>query len=89
MSRVLRFTVLAVSLAFLAHAPASGAAKLRVVATLPDLWALTRAVTGDLVSVDLATRFGQNPHDIEIRPSQILLVKRADILVRNGLEEDA
>src|SRR5207245_8761325 len=60
-----------------------------VVATLPDLWALTRAVTGDLVSVELATRFGQNPHDMEIRPSQILLVKRADILVRNGLEEDA
>ena len=89
MTRVRRFTVLAVSLALLAYAPTSGAAKLRVVATLPDLWALTRAVTGDLVSVELATRFGQNPHDQEIRPSQILLVKRADILVRNGLEEDA
>ena len=69
--------------------PASGAATLRVVATLPDLWALIRAVTGELVSVELATRFGQNPHDMEIRPSQILLLKRADILVRNGLEEDA
>src|SRR5260370_42552897 len=89
MTRVLRFTVFAVFLALLAYAPSSGAAKLRVVATLPDLWALTRAVAGDLVSVELATRFGQNPHDMEIRPSQILLVKRADILVRNGLEEDA
>ena len=57
-------------------------------AILPYLWALTRAVTGDLVSVELATRFGQNSHDLEIRPSEILL-KRADILVRNGLEEDA
>src|SRR5438128_5438133 len=82
-------TVFAVFLALLAYAPASGAAQLRVVATLPDLWTLTRAVTGDLVSVELATRFGQNPHDMEIRPSQILLIKRADILVRNGLEEDA
>ena len=37
----------------------------------------------------MATRPGQNPHDLEIRPSQILLVKRAEILVRNGLDEDA
>ncbi len=44
---------------------------------------------GDLGRVEVATRPGQNPHDLEIRPSQILLVKRADILVRNGLEEDA
>ncbi len=63
--------------------------KLRVVATLPDLFILTRAVAGDLASVDLIARFGQNPHDMEVRPSQILLVRRADVLVRNGLEEDA
>lgn len=76
--------------ALLAMAPPTAAeAKLRVVATLPDLWALTRAVAGDLVDVQLAIRLGQNPHDMEIRPSQILLVKRADVLVRNSLEEDA
>jgi ABC-type Zn uptake system ZnuABC Zn-binding protein ZnuA len=63
--------------------------KLRVVATLPDLFVLTRAVAGDLATVDLIARFGQNPHDMEVRPSQILLVRRADVLVRNGLEEDA
>lgn len=71
-------------------APRDGeAAKLRVLATLPDLWSLTKALVGDLVTLDVATRFGQNPHDLEIRPSQTLLVKRADVLVRNGLEEDA
>ena len=70
-------------------APPTAAAKLRIVATLPDLWSLTRAVVGDLATVDLATRLGQNPHDMEIRPSQTLLVRRADVLVRNGLEEDA
>ena len=63
--------------------------KLRVVATLPDLYVLTRAVAGDLATVDLIARFGQNPHDMEVRPSQILMVRRADVLVRNGLEEDA
>src|SRR5216684_8128139 len=62
---------------------------LRIVATLPDLWAITRAVVGDLGDVRVATRLGQNPHDLEIRPSQIALVRRAEILVRNGLDEDA
>jgi len=63
--------------------------RLRVLATLPDLWSITRALVGDLGEVQVATRPGQNPHDLEIRPSQILLVKRAEILVRNGLDEDA
>ena len=63
--------------------------RLRVLATLPDLWAITRAVVGDLGEVQVATRPGQNPHDLEIRPSQIVLVKRAEILVRNGLDEDS
>ena len=63
--------------------------RLRVLATLPDLWSITRALVGELGDVQVATRPGQNPHDLEIRPSQILLVKRAEILVRNGLEEDA
>jgi len=62
---------------------------LRVLATLPDLWSIARAIVGDLGRVEVATRPGQNPHDLEIRPSQILLVKRTEILVRNGLEEDA
>ena len=63
--------------------------RLRVLATLPDLWAITRALVGELGDVQVATRPGQNPHDLEIRPSQILLVKRAEILVRNGLDEDS
>jgi len=74
-----------------ATSPAAGLAesRLRVLATLPDLWAITRALVGDLGDVQVATRPGQNPHDLEIRPSQVLLVKRAEILVRNGLDEDA
>ena len=87
MARLLLALIVAGGLLLVSFTPAH--AKLRVVATLPDLWALTRAVAGDQLEVEVATRFGQNPHDMEIRPSQILLIKRADILVRNGLEEDA
>ncbi len=88
MGRLFRFS-LSVLLALMALAPAVAHAQRRVVATLPDLWALTRAVAEDLLQAEVATRLGQNPHDLEIRPSQMLLVKRADLLVRNGLEEDA
>jgi zinc/manganese transport system substrate-binding protein len=70
-------------------APTTAEEPLRVLATLPDLWSITRALVGDLGEVQVATRPGQNPHDLEIRPSQIVLVKRAEILVRNGLDEDA
>jgi len=76
-------------LALIVVPPAPAQEKLRVLATLPDLWSITRALVGDLGEVQVATRPGQNPHDLEIRPSQILLVRRAEILVRNGLDEDA
>src|SRR5207245_2753241 len=42
----------------------------------------------DLTERDCA-RCGQTPHDMEVRPSHMRLVRRADVLVRNGLEEDA
>ena len=79
----------ATTLALIAATSAPAEPRLRIVATLPDLWTITRAVVGDLGDVQVATRPGQNPHDMEIRPSHIVLVRRAEILVRNGLDEDA
>jgi zinc/manganese transport system substrate-binding protein len=71
-------------------APASGRAadKVRVVATTTDLKALTEAVGGDLVEVDALARGNQNPHDLEVRPSLMVKVRRADLIVMNGLELD-
>jgi len=89
MFRILIAAALALAATPATLIPASAADPLRVLATLPDLWSITRALVGDLGEVKVATRPGQNPHDLEIRPSQILLVKRAEILVRNGLEEDS
>jgi len=62
--------------------------KVRVVATTTDLKALTEAVGGDLVEVDALARGSQNPHDLEVRPSLMVKVRRADLLVMNGLELD-
>jgi ABC-type Zn uptake system ZnuABC Zn-binding protein ZnuA len=64
------------------------AEKIRVVTTIPDLKALTEAVGGPLVEVDSLARGTQNPHDLEVRPSLMLKLRRADALVVNGLELD-
>jgi hypothetical protein len=65
-----------------------GNEQVKVVASLPDLKALTEAVGGDLVDVDSLARGTQNPHDIEVRPSLMVKLRRADLLVRNGAGGD-
>ncbi|MCI0545705.1 MAG: metal ABC transporter substrate-binding protein [Candidatus Rokubacteria bacterium] len=76
------------TVAWLLPAPAPAADKLRVVTTTTDLRALTEMVGGDLVEVDALARGTQNPHDLEVRPSLMVKVRRADALVVNGLELD-
>ena len=70
-------------------ARAEAADKLRVVATIPDLRSLTEEVGGDLVEVESLARGTQNAHELEIRPSLMLKLRRADMLIENGLELDA
>jgi zinc/manganese transport system substrate-binding protein len=69
-------------------ATAGAADKVRVVTTIPDLKALTEAVGGDLVEVESLTRGTQNFHEVEVRPSMMLKLRRADVLVQNGLDLD-
>ena len=63
--------------------------KIRVVTTIPDLKSLTEAVGGDLVEVESLTRGTQNFHEAEVRPSMMLKLRRADLLVENGVDLDA
>ena len=67
---------------------ADAAERIRVVASTTDLKALTEAVGGDLVEVDALARGNQNAHDLEVRPSLMVKVRRADLMVLNGLELD-
>jgi zinc/manganese transport system substrate-binding protein len=85
---VLRVVPACVLLAGLLTVSAHGADKIRVVTTTTDLKALTEAVGGGLVEVDALARGNQNPHDLEVRPSLMVKVRRADVLVLNGLELD-
>ena len=70
-------------------AAADAADKVRVVTTIPDLKSLTEAVGGDLVDVESLTRGTQNFHEAEVRPSMMLKLRRADLLIENGLDLDA
>lgn len=88
MRRLIAILFLAVLAAAGIQPAANAAAKLRVIATIPDLKALTEAVGGDLVEVESLARGNQNPHDLEVRPSLMVKLRRADAVIVNGLELD-
>jgi ABC-type Zn uptake system ZnuABC Zn-binding protein ZnuA len=67
---------------------AKAADKIRVVATIPDLKSLAETVGGDLVEVESLTRGAQNFHEAEVRPSMMLKLRKADLLIENGLDLD-
>src|SRR5512139_3311532 len=72
------------ALAVLAAAPARAA--INVVATTEDLADLTRQVGGDRVKVEAIARGYQDPHYVEAKPSFILKLAKADLLVAVGRE---
>ncbi len=66
--------------------PLTAHAKLKVVATLPDLAAMAREIGGDQVEVACIGKPSEDPHFIQAKPSNIVLLNRADVLIENGLE---
>ena len=67
-------------------AAAAPAATLNVVATTEDMAALTREVGGDKVKVEALGKGYQDPHFVEAKPSFILKLHAADLLVAVGRE---
>jgi zinc/manganese transport system substrate-binding protein len=61
-------------------------AKLNVVATLPWIGSLASEIGGDRIKVNTLVKPSQDPHYVEAKPSMILEVRRADLLMFNGLE---
>ena len=70
----------------LATAARPAAAAVNVVATTEDLATLAREVGGDKVKVEALGRGYQDPHFIEAKPSFILKLHAADLLVLVGRE---
>jgi len=66
--------------------PAHAAAKLNVVATTEDLASLAQEVGGDKVSVVALAKGYQDPHFVDPKPSFILSLSKADLLIAVGRE---
>jgi ABC-type Zn uptake system ZnuABC Zn-binding protein ZnuA len=64
----------------------AAAAPVRVVATVPDVAALVRAVGGDEVSVTVLAKPTEDPHFVEARPSFVKALSEADLLVLVGMD---
>jgi zinc/manganese transport system substrate-binding protein len=71
-------------LAFAGTAHAQG--KLNVVTSTEDLAAIATEVGGDKISVESIARGYQDPHFVEAKPSFILRMQRADLLIVVGRE---
>src|SRR5258706_13316852 len=77
------FLTLAVVVALGYHASAAG---LRIVTTTEDLASLAREVGGDKVTVVALAKGYQDPHFVDPKPSFILEVSRANLLIVIGRE---
>src|SRR5437879_2888747 len=62
------------------------AKKLNVVTATTDMAALTQEVGGDKVNVESIARGYQDPHFVEAKPSFLLKLRQADLLVVVGLQ---
>jgi zinc/manganese transport system substrate-binding protein len=66
--------------------PGSALATINVVTTTQDIASIVKEVGGDLVNIKTIVRGYQDPHVIEAKPSFMLKVNRADLLVYQGLD---
>src|SRR5437764_12114358 len=65
---------------------ASAQSKLNVIATTEDLASIGREVGGDRITVEAMAKGYQDPHFVEAKPSFILKLQKADVLIAVGRE---
>src|SRR5437588_12127615 len=80
-----RVAVLAATAVLLASS-AFAQGKLNVIATTEDLASIGREVGGDRITIEALARGYQDPHFVEAKPSFILKLQRADVLIAVGRE---
>jgi zinc/manganese transport system substrate-binding protein len=72
--------------ALFASVKTDAAAPLRVVTSTEDLAAIVREIGGDRVTVESVAKGYQDPHFVEAKPSFILKLNKADLLIVVGRE---
>src|SRR5438045_9500631 len=61
-------------------------AKLNVVATLPDFGSIAKEIGGDKVDVTVMAKPTEDPHFVDARPSFVVQLRTADVLIDGGAE---
>ncbi|WP_046869045.1 metal ABC transporter substrate-binding protein [Microvirga massiliensis] len=86
---MIRTFILALA-AFIAAAPTPvfPQEKIRVVTTSADLKSLVEAVGGDQVEVESLAAPEQDPHSVEVKPTQLARLRGAALLVKIGLDHE-
>ncbi len=82
MSERHRMFVAAVTLLAASHASAA----LRVVATTPEYGAIAAAIGGDKATVATLAKPTEDPHFVDAKPSHIVTLNRADVLIEGGAD---
>src|SRR3989449_5302046 len=78
--------LLAVFLLGAGFSPQAGAKKLNIVTATTDMAALAQEVGGDRIDVESIARGYQDPHFVEAKPSFLLKLRQADLLIVVGLQ---
>lgn len=81
----MRLIVFCVFLSF----PIGSAAAINVVTTIETLSDFTKQVGGDKVTVTSLSRGFSDPHFVEPKPSLVLILSKADLLIHVGLDLEA
>jgi zinc/manganese transport system substrate-binding protein len=82
MKKLIVIAAVAAEVVFLAASPARAA--LKVVTATQDLASIAQEVGGDKIKIDALAKGYQDPHFVEAKPSFVLLLNRADLLIVIG-----
>jgi zinc/manganese transport system substrate-binding protein len=81
-----KWLVLLAAVLLASSRPAAAQSKLNVMTTTEDLASIAREVGGDRITVEAIARGYQDPHFVEAKPSFILKLQKADLLIVVGRE---
>lgn len=84
-----RFLPGLLAIAAIAVLPSTAAAQLNVITTTEDLAAIAREIGGDRIKVEALAKGYQDPHFVEAKPSFVIKLHRADLLILVGRELEA
>ena len=85
----LKALLTAFSLLLLWLSPSGAAAKVKVVSTIPDFGAIAQEIGGELLEVSSLVRPTQDPHFLDAKPSFMVELNRADLVLLAGMELEA